>query len=1304
MNWKKTAVRTLGALVILAAITAAGGYFYLHSNSFRQLAIRNIIEAANQATGGHTQIGSIDFNFSTLTAHLNNVVVRGTESANAPPLLTITELTVGLGIQSALHRQLHLSELLIDHPVVYLRIDASGKSNTPTPAPGSSSGNTSVFDLAVKHFAITRGEVHYNDQTIPLDMDLYNLGSNVGFDPAATRYQGAISYNNGRIIYGRYSPLPHNFNATFSATPSALKIDSAEMKVASSSIQFHADITNYSNPAVSGNYSVQLHVQDFAGMMPAMKAAGDVSFKGEVHYQAQSGGSFLRDVSLNGKAESESLVASSTSGRVELRKLHGEYRLSNATLSVSGTEADLLGGRVGVDAELRNLDRTPSGRVRTTLRGISLRAAQQAIRRPQSNQLAITGLVDGTADAAWNGNISNVRVQSDLTLHAANAHTPSSSAEVPVEGAIHATYDGAANSVTLRQTTLHIPAATVNADGQVSKHSQLQLHATANDLHQLIAFVSSLRPTEAPLPDLSGSATLDATVEGSTSRPHISGKLGAHNLAVRGSQWKSADASFQADPSHVTVSNGSLLGASRGHLSFAGNVALSDWSYLPANALQARVSLEQISVADLQRVAGVQFPISGDLGGSIVVSGSQLDPKGSGSLELVKARAYDEPVQKMSLNFHADNGAIASALSAAIPAGSMNLNLTYTPRSRAYDVRLTTSPIVLQKLHAVQAKNLPVEGTLTAAVNGKGTIDDPQLTAIIQAPHLEIQQKPIDAIKAEVVVANKQANLDLESQVAQASVRGRAHIDLSGDYPVDASLDTTTVPLDLLLATYAGHVPQGFQGQAEFHAKMSGPLKDKTRLQAHLEIPTLNATYQSLQIGAAAPIRADYSQSVVTLQPTEIRGTGTDLRLQGSIPLAGTAPPNFSAHGSIDAQILRIVSPDTKSSGMVLIDLQGSGSASNPVLQGQIRLQDIAISTPDTPLGMDKLNGVLDLDSERLRVSKLTAEVGGGQFTAGGTITYRPSIQFNLAMQGKSVRLRYPTGVRTVLDTNLSWAGTMQASNVSGRVLLSQLSFTPDFDLATFTDQISGNTVAPAQPGFADTINLQVAVQSKDNLSATSSQVSLEGTADLRASGTAADPVITGRTNLTSGEVFYRNDRFQLQRGLVTFDDPNQTRPILNIAATTTVEQYNLTLNLRGPLDMLTISYSSDPPLATADIINLIARGQTSSELAASSQSTDSMVASQAVGEVGSSIQKLAGISSLQIDPLGDGNIQNPAARIGVQQRVTKNFLFTFSTDVSTPGSEIVQGEYQINKRWSVSVARDQLGGVSVDGRLHTKF
>jgi translocation and assembly module TamB len=611
---------------------------------------------------------------------------------------------------------------------------------------------------------------------------------------------------------------------------------------------------------------------------------------------------------------------------------------------------------------------------------------------------------------------------------------------------------------------------------------------------------------------------------------------------------------------------------------------------------------------------------------------------------------------------------------------------------------------VLQKLQTVQEKNLAVNGTLTLSARGQGTLDDPQLTASLELARLDVKQKSIAGLKAQVNVANKQANLTVDSQVAQAAIRAQGHVNLTGDYEIDASIDTAAIPLDVLLATYASSVPEGFKGETELHATVKGPLKDKTRLEAHLTIPTLSATYQSLQIGAAGPIRADYSHSVITLQAAEFRGTDTSIRMQGVFPLAGNASPTLTAQGSIDARIVRIFSPDVQSSGTVAFDVRTSGSAKNPVVQGQVRLQNIAMATPDAPVSVDKLNGTLELTNERVQISNLAGEVNGGQLSAGGSIEYRPSLQFNIALQGNSIRLRYPEGLRTLLDSNLAWTGNMQASTLTGRVLVDQLGFTPDFDLSSFGDQFSSSVAVPAQPGFTDTIKLQVAVQSKNDLSATSSQVSMAGSANLNVIGTAADPVIIGRSDLDSGELFYRNVRYQLQRGIITFEDPNQTSPVLDVSVSTTLEQYNLTLNLRGPFDRLTTSYTSDPPLATADIINLIALGKTTSESAASSQSTDSIIASQAASQLSGGIQKLAGISSLQINPLLGGNSQNPSAQVALQQRVTKNFLFTFSTDVSQPGQEIVQGDYQINQKWSVSVERDQLGGVSVDGRYHTKF
>lgn len=1304
MKWKRTIGWGLAGLVMLLIVAVVVGYLYLRSNRFQQYALSKVVEQADEATGGRTEIGGLDFSLSTLTAHLYNITLRGTEGPNQPPLLHADKLTVRIKILSALHRQVSLRELLIEHPVVHFQVSKDGKNNLPAAPPSQSSSHTSVFDLAVQHAQLTNGEVNYNDQTIPVEADLYNLGSNIRFDSLQMRYEGTLSYANGDIHYAQYSPLAHSLNLAFDASPDRFNLQSALLKIGSSAVTLHSALTDYSNPSADGDYQIRIHTQDFAAMSPGVSPAGDVVVSGKLHYRPIQGQPLLRNISVNGELASKVLTAVGSGNRVELRNLQGAYQLADGNLELKNFDMESFGGRIVANAAIKHLDATPDSQVRATLRNISLTAIQRALRTGPIGGAVLTGTLGGSAEASWKGSISNLLAQSDLSVQAtASGKSNVAGNGVPVNGAIHASYVGAHQTVELRDTILRIPSATLTAQGTISDQSSLQIQVMASDLHQLAMLASSFGTTQAQISSISGSARLNAVVHGSIKNPTIAAQLNAQDLQVEGSEWKSASLQMSANPSEITVQSGSLINAHRGQAAFSGAVELRNWSYQPDNRIEAHIDALQLQVADLQRLANQQYPVSGDLSAKISLAGSQLDPRGSGSAQITNAQAYGEPIQNLVARFDAANGSINSRLNLSVAAGAVDADLSYTPKTKAYKVRIDAPSVVLQKLQTVQEKNVPVSGTVTASVTGQGTLDDPQLEAVVQLPQLQVRENSISAVKAEIRVAQHYADLNLDSTVSQASVHAHGRVALTGDYETDAVIDTNTVPLDALMAAYAPSVPRDFHGQTEMHATLKGPLKDKTKLEAHLSIPVLEASYQTLKIGIASPIHADYSNSVVTLQPAEITGTGTSLHVQGTFPIGGTASPTLTANGSVDMRILKIVSPDVQSSGTLALDVHASGSAASPMIQGQLQIKDVAMTTADAPLGVENLNGTVDITNDHVQLTKVTGHVGGGDVSLGGSIAYKPSLQFNLALQGKSIRLRYPDGLRSLLDANLAFSGTKDASTLNGRVLIDSLSFTPDFDLAKFGDQFStGGTLS--QPGFADTIKLAIGVQSQENLNATSSQISIAGRANLQVEGTAANPVITGRTTLSSGELFYRNVRYQLQKGVITFDNPNETHPVMNVSVTTTVEQYNLTLTLRGPLDKLTTSYVSDPPLATADIINLVARGKTTQESAAASESTDSMIASQAASQLSSSVQKLAGISSLQIDPTIGTNNQNPSARIAIQQRVTKNFLFTFSTDVSQPGSEMVQGEYQVNKRWSGSMARDQLGGVSVDGRYHTHF
>jgi translocation and assembly module TamB len=1311
MKWRKIIGWTLALALLLIVVAGVSGYFILRSHRFEQFALRKVTRAAEQATGAKTQIRSLDFSLRTLTAHLHGIVIHGTEPAGQAPLLQVDEITASFKIISVFQHKVNLTELLIAHPVAHVLVDRSGKSNLPQPAPSGTGSHTNIFTLAVRHVQLSNGEIDYNDRKIPLDADLRDLGTDVHFDFVANRYAGMISYDSGHLRYAKYAPLPHSVQATFGVTATQLSLAPATLKVGSSTALVHFDIVNFAHPNVTGDYNVRIHTPDFAAMTAGIAPTGDVVMVGKLRYPA--GGehageqSMLRAVATDGELSSDAFSAAASDGRIEVRRVRGRYQLADGSLRVTGIDLLSMGGSVHGDLNVQHLDATPATQVRSSFYGISLRAAQQALRRPELKQVALSGLLDGTFDGSWTGDIRKIRASSNFTVRAESESlktvATNTVTSMPLDGVVHVTYDGIRGTVSLRDSDLHIPSTVVTADGVLGDRSNLQVQTTTRDLHELLALVSAFRPGVSSIPALSGSATVNATVRGSVNKPDISGQFAAQDLKIEGSEWRSAQASFEATPSQFEVSNGSLVSALHGGGSFSGAISLDDWSYQPSNAIRANVSMQGISVADVQHLANLHYPVSGDISASFSLSGTQLDPEGTGTLQISNGQAFGEPMRTFVVKMNADRGAVKSSLNVSSPAGSATADFSYVPATRIYTVHFNVPPVNLQRLHFVQTQNLLLYGYLSASASGTGTLDDPQLTANLQIPRLTLRDKSILGMKAELKVGEKKAEFTLNSKVMDATVQAHGRVNLEGGYYTEASIDTTVLPLDAIIAVYFPNLPQGFQGQTEFHARMAGPLKDLSQVRGDLTIPTLTANYRSLQLGTTAPIHVDYANSVITVQPAEIQGSETSLRFQGRIPLAGNVAPTFTAKGSVDLRVLQIAVPDLRSSGTVSLDVHSSGTSQLSNISGQVGLKDVVVIEPGAPLGVENLNGSLDIDNQRVRFSNLSGQVGGGTLTATGSMTYRPNVQFNLALQGKSVRIRYPSGIRTVLDGNLALTGTRDASTLSGRVLIDSLSFTPDFDLAKFADQFGSESSTPAAPGFADTVRLALAVQSEDNLSANSSQVSVAGRVNLRVGGTAAEPIITGRSDLTAGELFYRNVRYQLQRGIITFDNPNETDPVLNVSVISTVEQYNLTLNVRGPFDKLTTSYVSDPPLATADIINLLATGQTTGQSAAS-QSTDSIIASQTASQLTGGVQRLAGLSSLQIDPLIGGNNSNPSARIAVQQRVTKNFLFTFSTDVSQPGSEVVQGDYQINPRWSVSVARQEAGGISAEGRFHTKF
>jgi len=1315
MAWKTKLGWIAISFVAFVVILMIAGYVVFRTQRFHDYVLAKLQQQASEATGGQVRIQNFALRLSSLTADAYGITIRGSEPKSRPPLIQADQLMARLKIVSLLRKKVDLNEIILRHPVVNLLVSKDGTTNLPTAPKSSSSGSTSPFDLGIQHVLLSNGEIYYNDVKTPLNAELHDVQLELKSEFASKSYDGTLSYRDGSLQYGDMKPLPHDLKASFIATPSEFTLKPVLLTVASSTIQLEGKVQNYSSPTADGAYKITIHPQDFRPVLnnPSIPT-GEVTLAGSLRYQYQTNVPALRTVVLDGRLNSRELAVNSPDLRTVIRNLRGEFKLANGNVDAHGLGADLLGGRLNATATMQHLDSNPVSKLHASLQAISLAAAKAALRTANLNQIPIEGHVDGAVDAAWVGSVQNVKAHSDIGLKATLASAAAGSARIPLDGSFHVSYDGGTGFATSTNTFVRTPQTRVDINGSAGKKLNLTVQARAADLRELDSLVAAFQNTAAQTSaktspprsmNLAGAADLQVVVEGTMSDPHIRGQVNGRNLQVEDTQWRSLQVGLQASKSGVSIQNGSLVNMRQGYVNFAFSSSLSNWHYLPSSPINIQVTSRGLAINQLLQVAKLDYPVSGNLSVDLSLHGSRQNPMGSGSVRLAQAKAYGQPLQQFSLEFQGNGDEVNTSLDVSTPAGSAKANLLFNPKSKGYEVQLNAPGIKLAQLQPVQEKNLGVVGVLTATASGRGTLDDPQLTANVQIPQLQVRQASISGIKADLNVANHKAQIALDSEVAQTFVQARGTMDLT-DYYTRATLDTKGMPIEGLLALYAPAKSDGPRGILEVHASAEGPLNDKTRMQAEVVIPTLKADYQGLQIGNTRPIHIRYANSIVALDPTEIAGTDTTLRLEGQLPLQGSAPVTLSAVGTVDMQLLRFFQPDVQSSGKLLLDVRGTGATAHPELQGQLRMQNVSVVTPDAPLGLQNLNGSLDISHDQVNITQLTGEAGGGQISARGIIGYRPQLRMNVALQAKSVRIRYQDAIRTVLQSDLNLVGTSEASTLNGRVLIDSLSFTQNFDLASLAGQVQSGPESTPSEGMAQNLKLNIAVQTARDLNLTSSAVSLQGQANLRVIGTAADPVIVGRTEFTGGDIFLMNKRYQIERGIIEFSNPNRTEPVLNVLLTTTINQYNLSLTFLGPLDKMQTNYVSDPPLPTADIINLIARGQTTQQAAAapSNFGASSLLAQGAASQVSGGIQKLAGLSSLSIDPTLGGNDSNPGARVAMQKRITSSFLFTFATDVTSTQREIIQGEYQFNKRWSASVTRDENGGFAVDGKYRKRF
>jgi hypothetical protein len=308
MKWKKIILRTVAAFAVLALVLCVVAVLLVqHSSSVRATILAKVERYASEFTGTRVTIRDFKLNFSSLEVRLEGIVARS-QGEPAPPLLQIETLIADIKVDSALRGRWHLENLEIHHPVVHFTAGGAGAEKLSQPQNNAASGVAQVFDLAVRQCVIDNGEIYFNDAKSQLKAELNDLQFKAQFNHVPDRYVGTFGYSHGKVLYAGYTPVVHDLKTKFVLTHANLTVENLAVSDGPSRIEANGSVRDFSNPALQATYQAQLSVADLARILKdnslpegVVHASGSMTFNNRKH------GSFLQNVHLAGKADSQSL-------------------------------------------------------------------------------------------------------------------------------------------------------------------------------------------------------------------------------------------------------------------------------------------------------------------------------------------------------------------------------------------------------------------------------------------------------------------------------------------------------------------------------------------------------------------------------------------------------------------------------------------------------------------------------------------------------------------------------------------------------------------------------------------------------------------------------------------------------------------------------------------------------------------------------------------------------------------------------------------------------------------------------------
>lgn len=872
--------------------------------------------------------------------------------------------------------------------------------------------------------------------------------------------------------------------------------------------------------------------------------------------------------------------------------------------------------------------------------------------------------------------------------------------------------------------------------------TRMPFHVTSADWQEsdrLLAGIMTTFGSETGAVAVDGVGTFDGVMLESFGDPRIEGTFAGREMRAWDVTWGAIRGEAVIENAYVTVSR---VVAEREHsrMYVDGQFSLGYPRRDGGEEFDARIRVEEYPIGDFQQAFDLEdYPISAVVSGEFHLYGQYEQPHGFGRVTLDRGVAYDEPFATASASLRFEGTGVRLDGIEAIKGGGLITGAAFIGWNGTYSFNADGRRLAVETLHLASFPDGPLfTGLLDFSASGSGQFEQPRYDVRVTVRDLFVNDEGIGQVTARLTVRDILLTFEAEAASPRLAISGTGRLALTDEGDAEMSFRVADTSLDPYVRAF------GFRSElspyttavASGTIRVVGEIYNPDALRVDTTVEQLDLRFFDYHLRNAGPIQLALDRQTIEINSLRLVGDQTELDLVGTVDLT-TETLSLTANGDASFAVLQGLVRDVRSSGRTEVAARIDGPIAQPLVSGTALVTDGRLRHFSLPHALEAVNGIITFNTTGIRLDGITARLAGGDVRFGGRIGLN-GFEFgevDVTAAGEAMRLRFPEGMRSLVDADLSLQGPPDGLALSGMVLVRSAVWTRGFDTPGNVFSLGGGggddalgLLAAGAPGDALPLSYDVRIVAPSTLRIENDQARIVASADLELRGTFARPLLFGRADIERGDARFEGRRYVVTRGSLDFTNPVVIQPFFDLEAETRVrvpgQTYRVTLRMAGTTERMQPEFTSDPPLPPVEILTLLFSDSVPggdvelASLRSPNQREQELLQARATraltgalsAEVGRVVEQTFGVDTFQITPLLVDPYQqssrlnvNPAARVTIGKRLSDRIFLTYARSLSSSTrDEIILLEYDQSDSlaWVFSQNEDRTYALEVRKRF----